>query len=129
MKILEEFLKVMVEKEASDLFISSNSPPYLKIHGRMHMLCTGALPSKRVKAIADSLMSPEQITMFESQPELNLGLSLGNIGRFRINIFQQRNELGLVIRHIKTCIPAFDSLGLPEVLKQLIMIKRVSLMR
>lgn len=122
--MLETYLKLMVSKEASDLFLSSNSVPYLKIHGRMQPIGDDILSGPKVHCIAESVMSKEQIAEFNHYPELNLGISVAAIGRFRINIFQQRNETGLVIRHIKTIIPEFSSLGLPSIIKQLIMAKR-----
>ena len=124
MALLDDYLQLMVKKDASDLFIASNSTPYFKIHGRMHPVGKTSLDGDQVAIIAYGLMTPEQVQDFKNHPELNLGISLRDIGRFRINIFQQRNELGLVIRNIKTEIPAFKTLGLPDVLKELIVLKK-----
>lgn len=121
--MLDAYLELMVSKEASDLFISSNSVPYLKVHGKMLQIGEESLSGDDVRSIAESVMSSEQAAEFSNYPEVNLGVTVPKIGRFRINIFQQRNEMGLVIRNIKTTIPEFSSLGIPSIVKKLIMEK------
>jgi twitching motility protein PilU len=119
-----DYLKIMVMKEGSDLYLSTGAPASVKIHGVLRPLEKEPLPPGRVKQVAYELMDEEQTAEFEHKPEMNLALSESGIGRFRVNIFKQRNELAMVVRHIHTEIPDMATLGLPEVLKRLIMVKR-----
>lgn len=121
---LTTLLREMIRQEASDLFLTTNAPPSVRIHGQMQPLKKEILLPGVVRQIAWHTMDAEQIHEFEKKPEMNLALSVAGVGRFRINIFRQRNEIAMVIRHIKTEIPAFESLGLPEVLAKLVMQKR-----
>ncbi len=120
----KDYLKIMVMKEASDIFLTTGAPPSAKFHGRMKPLEKATLPAGMVKKIAYSIMDEEQIKKFEAKPEMNLALSEPGIGRFRVNIFQQRNQIAMVIRHIKTDIPSMETLGLPPILTKIIMSKR-----
>ena len=119
-----DLLKMMTEKDGSDLFLTTGAPPSMKAFGKMVPLLDKTLPEGMVKKIAYQIMNAEQIAKFEKSPEMNLAVSDPNIGRFRVNIFQQRGELAIVARHIKTEIPNPESLGLPDVLKEVIMNKR-----
>jgi twitching motility protein PilU len=114
----------MVEKDASDLYLSSGAPVSAKIDGTLQPLEDGVLTSEQVKDVAWSIMNKEQITEFEHKPEMNLAISEEGIGRFRVNIFRQRNSISMVIRNIKTDIPDWKLLGLPGVLTDVIMEKR-----
>jgi len=114
----------MVEKDASDLYLSSGAPVSAKIDGTLQALEDGALTPDQVKGVAWSIMNDEQITEFEHKPEMNLAISEEGIGRFRINIFRQRNSVSMVIRNIKTDIPDWQLLGLPGILTDVIMEKR-----
>ena len=118
------YLRIMVEQEGSDLYFSAGAPVSAKIHGALTPVDEHVLGREDVKAIAWSIMDEEQIAEFERKPEMNLAISEDGIGRFRVNIFKQRNTVSLVIRHIKTDIPAWEALGLPEVLTEVIMSKR-----
>jgi twitching motility protein PilU len=118
------YLRIMVEQEGSDLYFSAGAPVSAKIHGALTPVDEHVLDREDVKAIAWSIMDEEQIAEFERKPEMNLAISEDGIGRFRVNIFKQRNTVSLVIRHIKTDIPAWEALGLPEVLTEVIMSKR-----
>ena len=120
----KDYLKILVMKDGSDLYLTTGAPATAKIDGRMLPIDKESLAPGRVKEIAYSLMDEEKIAQFEKAPEMNLALSEPGIGRFRVNIFQQRNQVGMVIRAIKMDIPDSDSLGLPQVLKKLIMEKR-----
>ncbi len=120
----KDYLKIMVMKEASDLYLSVGAPPCAKIHGQLKVIEKATLTAQRIKDIAYELMDEEQIRKFEEKPEMNLAISETNVGRFRVNIFQQRNTVGLVIRNIKTDIPKWEDLGLPPVLPDIIMSKR-----
>ena len=119
-----DLLKMMIEKDGSDLFLTTGAPPSMKAHGKMIPLLDKKLPEGMVKKIAYQIMNEEQRKEFEKTPEMNLAVADPDIGRFRVNIFQQRGEIGIVARNIKTEIPSAESLGLPPVLSELIMSKR-----
>lgn len=121
---LTDYLKAMVEKDGSDLYLSTGAAPSFKAHGKLVALDPAPLPLGRVEQIANGVMDDAQRKDFLTRPEMNLAYSLPGIGRFRVNIFRQRNEVSMVIRSIKTEIPSYESLGLPEVLTKLIMQKR-----
>jgi twitching motility protein PilU len=118
------YLRTMVEKDASDLYLSSGAPASAKIDGTLQPLEEIKLTTEQVKEIAYSVMDSEQIAEFEHKPEMNLAISEEGIGRFRVNIFRQRNSISLVIRNIKTDIPNWELLGLPSILTDVIMEKR-----
>lgn len=120
----KDYLKILVSKDGSDLYLTADAPPAAKFQGSLKPLESTILSKERLKAIAYSLMNEEQQKDFELIPEMNLAISEPGIGRFRINIFKQRNNLALVIRNIKVDIPNADDLGLPDVLKKVIMDKR-----
>lgn len=115
---------MMIEKDGSDLFLTTGAPPSMKAHGKLVPLMDKKLPEGMVKKIAYQIMNEDQIADFEKSPEMNFAVADPDIGRFRVNIFQQRGELGIVARNIKTEIPNAASLGLPPVLEELIMSKR-----
>jgi twitching motility protein PilU len=118
------YLKTMVEKDASDLYLSCGAPASAKVHGTLTPLENTSLTTEQVRSIAYSVMNAEQISEFEHRPEMNLAISEDGIGRFRVNIFRQRNSVSLVIRNIKTDIPNWENLGLPQTLTKVIMEKR-----
>ncbi len=120
----EDYLLEMVKQDGSDLFFSSGAPISIKVFGKLKPLTKAALSENATRAIAYKLMDDDQKAQFEKKLEMNLAISEPGIGRFRVNIFKQRNDISLVIRNIKTEIPAFDSLLLPNILKSLIMQKR-----
>ncbi|WP_036247739.1 PilT/PilU family type 4a pilus ATPase [Methylobacter sp. BBA5.1] len=120
----KDYLKILVHKDGSDLYLTVDAPPAAKFEGSLKPLENIKLTRERIKEIAYSLMDEEQQKAFEQVPEMNLALSEPGIGRFRVNIFKQRNSLALVIRNIKVDIPNADKLGLPPVLKKSIMEKR-----
>ena len=118
------FLNLMVEKAGSDLFFSVGAPVNLKIEGITHPLKMPALRPGQVKQLAYSVMNERQISEFEAKMEMNLSISAENLGRFRVNVFVQRGETGMVIRYIKNKILPLAVLGLPPVLEKLVMRKR-----
>ena len=117
-------LKTMVERDASDIYLSSGAPVSAKLHGTLTALEETPLTADQVRDVAWSIMNDEQITEFENKPEMNLAISEPGIGRFRVNIFKQRNTISMVIRNIQTDIPNWENLGLPPVLTDVIMAKR-----
>ncbi len=120
----KDYLKILVQNDGSDLYLTANAPPAAKFQGVLKPLENIKLTPDRLKEIAFSLMDNDQRKSFEHLPELNLAISETGVGRFRVNIFKQRGALALVIRNIKVDIPNADSLGLPQVLKDIIMDKR-----
>ena len=119
-----DLLKMMIEKDGSDLFLTTGAAPSIKAFGKLSPLIDKKNPEGMVKQIAYQIMNAEQIRDFEKSPEMNLTIADPDIGRFRVNIFKQRGEVAIVARNIKTEIPSADSLGLPPILKDLIMQER-----
>jgi twitching motility protein PilU len=115
------FLKRMVDKGASDMFLSTGAPVNIKVEGKLYPLGNTGLPSGMVKKIAYSLMDEGQVPQFERDLELNMALAVKEAGRFRINVFKQRGEVGMVIRAIKSEIPSIEQLQLPKIFRDLIM--------
>ena len=120
----KSYLRIMVEKDASDLYLSSGAPVSAKIDGTLQPLENGNLTPEQIRNVAWFIMNEEQISEFEHKPEMNLAISEDGIGRFRVNIFRQRGSISMVIRNIKTDIPDWKLLGLPGVLTDVIMEKR-----
>ena len=114
------FLKLMAEKGASDMFLTTGAPVNIKVEGKLYPLGNTGLPGGMVKKIAYSLMDEGQVPAFERDLELNIAIAVKEAGRFRVNVFKQRGEVGMVIRAIKSDIPTVDHLKLPQVLKDLI---------
>ena len=115
------FLKLMTEKNASDMFLTTGAPVYIKVEGKLYPLGSTGLPAGMVKKIAYSLMDEGQVPVFERDLELNMAIAVKDAGRFRINVFKQRGEVGMVIRAIKSEIPSIEQLKLPQILKEIIM--------
>jgi twitching motility protein PilU len=121
---IDQYLNILAKKDGSDLYLSTGAPPCAKFQGVLKPLATESFKPGEIEAIANAIMDDEQRAIFAHELEMNLAISIHGVGRFRINIFKQRNEVAIVARNIKTEIPQFDSLGLPEVLKDVIMTKR-----
>ena len=121
---ISAYLQLMVEKDASDLFFSAGAPVNIKLQGESHPVGNTPLSPTDVHDVAWSILNNEQNAAFERDLELNLAISVAKLGRFRVNVFRQRGETAMVVRYIKSKIPSIDELGLPEILKQLIMEKQ-----
>jgi twitching motility protein PilU len=121
--LLGPYLKVMADKQASDLYFISGAPPNIKIQGHTEAIAKKPFAIGQVQKLAYSLLNDEQVRDFEINRELNLGFTHDDVGRFRVNIFIQRSEVSMVIRYIKWEIPTIDELGLPQVLKEIVMNK------
>lgn len=119
-----DYLRILAKNDGSDLYLSTGAPPCAKFHGTLKPLEKEPMSPGAIALIAHDVMDEEQRAEFEHELEMNLAISLKGIGRFRINIFRQRNEVSIVARNIQTEIPNFDDLKLPEVLKEVIMTKR-----
>ncbi|MBQ0794704.1 PilT/PilU family type 4a pilus ATPase [Zhongshania sp.] len=120
----DELLTLLAKNDGSDLFLSTGAPPCAKFHGKLKPLQKEPYLPGDIKAVAYSIMDSEQIIEFEQELEMNLAYHIPRVGRFRVNIFKQRNEISIVARNIVTEIPNVDALGLPPILKDVIMTKR-----
>jgi len=120
----DRLLSLMVEKGASDLFITAGVPPSIKLHGRVVPVTTSPLSPEQARETVLSVMNERQRTEFIETKELNFAISARGIGRFRCSAFYQRNLAGMVLRRIETNIPKIDELALPEIIKELAMTKR-----
>ena len=121
---IHELLKLLASQDGSDLYLSTGAPPCAKFNGVLRPVGTETLKAGAIAAVADSIMDAEQRAEFERELEMNLALSIHGVGRFRVNIFKQRNEVSIVARNIKLDIPRFEDLKLPPVLLQTVMEKR-----
>lgn len=117
-------LKSVFDHEGSDLFISADFPPSMKHQGSMKPLSSQALTAEKTKLFAYSLMNEKQRAEFESELECNFAINVPDVSRFRVNVFQQQLNVGMVIRTITSEIPNFEKLKLPETLKDVVMEKR-----
>ncbi|MEP6884852.1 MAG: PilT/PilU family type 4a pilus ATPase [Gammaproteobacteria bacterium] len=121
---MHALLKLMVDKGASDLFLTCGTPPHIKIEGTTHFIKSPDLKPGEAKQLAYSVMTDRQTASFEDTMESNLSLSVEGVGRYRINVYYQRGEVALVARLIKSDAPTFEQLGLPEECARLAMLKR-----
>jgi len=118
------YLKLMVEKEASDLFLTTDSPVKVKMEGKSTSVGKTILTGELTKAAAYGIMNEKQITEFEDRLECDFAIPLADQARFRVNVFRQRGEVGMVLRRIPNEIPTIAELGVPEILSEMIMNKR-----
>jgi twitching motility protein PilU len=120
----EEYLDIVIKEGASDLYITANAPATLRVNGVLTPINDQRLSSSEVKALANSAMNEKQRNTFEEKHEMNLAF-ITEIARFRVNIFMQRGELGMVVRSIRFDIPDMESLSLPvKILQEIVMYKR-----
>lgn len=120
----DSLLKLMVHKNSSDLFITAGIPPSMKINGKIMPVSKGSLTPDQARQIVYGIMNESQREEYDNTHECNFALSRSGIGRFRVNVFQQRNQTGMVLRKIETTIPTFSDLKLPDSLKEMAMTKR-----
>src|SRR6187399_998445 len=116
--------KLMVERKASDLFFTSNSPIKVKIEGQIMPINKQVLAPEAVRQAAYGLMTPDQLESFKRDLEIDFAISEPGLGRFRVNVFYQRGYPAMVLRYISADMPKLDQLGLPDMFKDLIMMKR-----
>lgn len=121
---LDPYLKLMADKEASDLFLTTGALPSVKINGEMRPVSKNELLPGRVEAIAYAILTDAQKADFEANLEFNMGYTYPGVGRFRFNLYRQRGEVSMVVRYVKARIPTIEELNLPDVLKRLIQEKR-----
>ena len=123
-KFMYDLLRALTAKKGSDLFITANFPPAMKIDGKMTPVSQQALGAQHTAMLARSIMNDKQAAEFEATKECNFAISPASIGRFRVNTFIQQGVVGMVLRVITTTIPKFEDLNLPPVLKDVAMTKR-----
>jgi twitching motility protein PilU len=123
-KFMYDLLRALLSKRGSDLFITANFPPAMKIDGRMTPVSQQALNGQHTAMLVRSIMNDKQAAEFEATKECNFAISPAGIGRFRVNCFVQQGQIGMVLRVITTTIPTFEDLKLPGVLKDVAMTKR-----
>jgi len=123
-ELVHNLLRGMISQKASDLFVTANFPPAFKIDGKMTPVSNQALTSQHTQELARSIMNDRQAAEFESTHECNFAISPSGIGRFRVNVFMQQQRVGMVLRTITTKIPNFEEMGLPPILKDVVMTKR-----
>jgi twitching motility protein PilU len=120
----EDALKALSEREGSDLYYSTGAPPSAKIFGKLEPLSDEIMKPGEIDVLAQDIMDDAQKEKFAEVPEMNLAISRSGLGRYRVNIFKQRNQTSMVIRRLGTDLPNYKDLGLPPVLMDLIMQKR-----
>lgn len=123
-ELVHNLLRGMISKKASDLFITAGFPPAFKLDGKLIPVSNQALSAQHTQELARSIMNDRQAAEFESTHECNFAISPPGIGRFRVNVFQQQQRVGMVLRTITTKIPDLDEMGMPEILKDVVLTKR-----
>ena len=123
-ELIHNLLRGMLTKKASDLFITAGFPPAFKMDGKLTPVSSQALTPVHTQELARSIMNDRQAAEFEATHECNFAISPHGIGRFRVNVFMQQQRVGMVLRTITTKIPDLDQMGLPPILKDVVMTKR-----
>ncbi|WP_042425715.1 PilT/PilU family type 4a pilus ATPase [Comamonas granuli] len=123
-KFINDLLKLLVSRNGSDLFITADFPPAIKVDGAITKVSPQTLTPNHTLTLARSIMSDKQAAEFERTKECNFAISPSGIGRFRVNAFVQQGRVGMVLRVIPLALPTIDGLGLPQVLKEVAMTKR-----
>ena len=121
---IHDFFKTMVEMEASDLYLTVAKPPMYRVQGKVEARGDHAFSPDDIRAIAQAIMNEKQQKEFAETLEMNMAMSLPGVSRFRVNIFQQRGSVGMVIRRIKAEVVSVQDLGLPSILTDIVMSKR-----
>ncbi|MFN0302067.1 MAG: PilT/PilU family type 4a pilus ATPase [Burkholderiales bacterium] len=124
MSAMQKLFELMAQKKASDIFLSTGAPISIKINGNTIPINSQILKPTTIRALIEEILTDEQVAEFDSSRELNFAHSLSGIGSFRLSLFMQRGTPAAVIRFIPSDIPQFDTLGLPPVLKDVILEKR-----
>ncbi|MCS0612139.1 PilT/PilU family type 4a pilus ATPase [Massilia kyonggiensis] len=122
--MMERLFQLMKEKNASDMFFAVNSPVHIKINGNLIPINQNKLEPENIRVLLSEIASPEQMEELDRDNELNMGISVANLGRFRLSAFRQRGSISAVFRFVPATIPPLAELGLPSVLSELIMEKR-----
>ncbi len=123
-KFVNDLLKLMVSRGGSDLFITAEFPPAIKVDGKVTKVSPQPLNATHTLALARSVMNDKQVAEFERTKECNFAIAPPNVGRFRVNAFVQQGKVGMVLRVIPLSVPTIDGLGMPAILKEVAMTKR-----
>ncbi|MBU6440088.1 MAG: PilT/PilU family type 4a pilus ATPase [Betaproteobacteria bacterium] len=123
-RFVQDLLRSLVQRGGSDLFLTADFPPAMKIDGEVHRVSAQSLSAQHTQALARALMSERQAAEFERSKECNFAIAPPGLGRFRVNAFVQQGRIGLVLRVIPQQLPSIEALGLPRVLQDLAMSKR-----
>ena len=123
-KFINDLLRLMVSRTGSDLFLTSDFPPAIKVDGKVVKVSPQPLNGVHTLSLARSIMSDKQAAEFERTKECNFAISPPNVGRFRVSAFIQQGKVGMVLRTIPAVLPTIDKLGLPQVLKDIVLSKR-----
>ncbi|HVN85226.1 MAG TPA: PilT/PilU family type 4a pilus ATPase [Candidatus Binatia bacterium] len=121
---IRSLLSDMVARDASDLYLTADSPPVIRVEGLTEPVGEELLSAPEVEELANAVMTERQRLAFEEKMEMNLALASGRLGRFRVNVFRQRGAVAVVVRQIKVNVPTIDDLGLPEILKTIALSRR-----
>ena len=123
-KFINDLLKLLVSRNGSDLFITGDFPPAMKVDGKVIKVSPQPLNASHTLALARAIMNDKQAAEFERTKECNFAISPPGLGRFRVNAFVQQGQVGMVMRVIPATLPTLDGLGMPQVLKDVVMTKR-----
>jgi twitching motility protein PilU len=123
-KFINDLLRLMVSRGGSDMFITGDFPPAIKVSGQMTKLSSQPLNAGHTMTLARAIMNDKQAAEFERTKECNFAISPPGIGRFRVNAFIQQGKVGMVMRVIPATLPTLDGMGMPPVLKEVVMTKR-----
>ena len=123
-KFINDLLRLLVSRNGSDLFITGDFPPAMKIDGKVTKVSPQPLTATHTLALARSIMNDKQAAEYERTKECNFAIAPPGLGRFRVNAFIQQGQVGMVMRVIPVTLPTIDGLGMPQVLKDVVMTKR-----
>ena len=123
-KFINDLLKLMISRNGSDLFITGDFPPAMKVDGKVTKVSPQPLNAGHTLALARAIMNDKQAAEFERTKECNFAINPPGVGRFRVNAFIQQGKVGMVMRVIPSVLPTIDGLGVPQVLKEVVMAKR-----
>ncbi len=123
-KFINDLLKLMISRNGSDLFLTGDFPPAVKVDGKIAKVSPQPLTAAHTLALASSIMNDKQAAEFERTKECNFAISPPGVGRFRVNAFIQQGKVGMVLRVIPLTLPTIESLGVPPVLSEVVMAKR-----
>lgn len=121
---VHSLLHIMLEKEGSDLFITADAPPSIKLNSEVTPLSNDRLNEEQVRVLVRSIMNDRHLKAYERDLECNFSISLPKVARFRVNAFTQQECAGMVLRHIPNVIPKFKGLGMPPILQEIAMTSR-----
>ena len=123
-KFINDLLKLMISRNGSDLFITADFPPAVKVDGKITKVSPQPLNASHTLTLARSIMNDKQVAEFERTKECNFAVAPPGVGRFRVNAFIQQGKVGMVMRTIPMTLPTIDGLGVPQILKEIVTAKR-----